>query len=116
MITNARFDRPQRPGLQWDGADVSAALRLLRHIAGKPWREQVASIDTSRYLTEEVLVIQTDLGASIIWGSAPGAETGLEVSAEGKLAYLDKAWQEFNRIDTGYDGELRFYEQGYFAE
>ena len=116
VITNVRFPRPQRPGSQWEGADVTAALRLLRLIDGKPWRQQIAAIDTSRYLAEEVLVIRTDLGASIIWGSAPGEESGLEVAADGKLAYLDKAFEEFNRIDTGYDGELRFYEQGYFAE
>lgn len=116
VITNAHFPRPERPGLPWNGADVTAALRLLRVLDGKPWRGQVAAIDASRYLAEEVLVIRTEIGARIVWGSAPGEESGLEVPANGKLAYLDKAFEEFNRIDTGYDGELRFYEQGYFAE
>jgi len=116
VITGAHFTRPQRPGVQWDGADVSAALRLLRLLEGKPWRSQIASVDVSRYLEEGELVLVTDIGAQIIWGSAPGDETALEVTADTKLAYLAKAYEDFDRIDTGHRGVLRFRARGYFAE
>lgn len=115
VITGAHFDRPARPGVQWDGADVSAALRLLRVIDARPWRGQVEAIDAGGYLADETLVLVTDLGARIIWGSAPGDESGLEVTNERKLGYLDTAYREFGRIDTGHDGPLRFYERGYFS-
>ena len=116
VITGVHFDRPQRPGVRWDGADVVAALRLLRLIDQRPWRDQVAAIDANRFLEDETLLIRTDLGARIVWGSAPGEESALEVTAEGKLAYLDRAYADFARIDTGYSGEFHFYERGYFAE
>jgi len=116
VIDGVHFARPQRPGVQWGGADVTAALRLLRLLDARPWRHQVAAIDAGRYMTEETLIIVTDRGARIIWGSAPGDESALEVTAESKLAYLDAAYREFNRIDTGHTGELHFYERGYFAE
>ena len=115
-ITGARFDRPLRPGGHWKGADVSAALRLLRLVEQRPWRGQVTSIDADAYLSTETLVIVTDLGARIIWGSAPGEESGLEVPAERKLEYLDAAFEEFRRIDTGHTGTLHFYDRGYFTE
>jgi hypothetical protein len=116
VIVGAHFDRPARPGVAWDGADVAAALRLLRLVDARAWRDQIGAIDVSRYLAEETIVIRTDIGARIIWGCAPGAESPLEVSADAKLAYLDRAFADFSRIDTGYAGEFRFYDRGYFAE
>jgi hypothetical protein len=116
VVTGAHFTRPQRPGVEWDGADVSAALRLLRLLDGRPWRDQVASVDVRDFLATGELVLVTDRGARIIWGSPPGEETPLEVTADTKLAYLAKAYEDFGRIDTGHLGELRFRERGYFAE
>ena len=72
VITGVHYDRPQRPGAAWEGADLTAALRLLRLVDSRDWRAQIAEIDATRYLAEETLVIRTDRGARIIWGSAPG--------------------------------------------
>ncbi len=106
IITGAHFDRPQRPRAQWDGSDVTAALRLLRLIDSKPWREQVKEIDTSAYLTGESLVLVTDEGSRIVWGSAPGEEAAGEASTERKLSYLDYQAENMGHIDGGYTGEL----------
>ena len=116
VITGAHFDRPQRPGVQWDGADVTAALRLLRLIDDKPWRDQITAIDAERYLTDQTLIIVTDIGSRIIWGSAPGEEQALEVSTRRKLTYLDEALRRFQRIDCGYVGELKFLQEALLAE
>ena len=44
IIVGAAFDRPLRPGAQWDGADVTSALRLLRLIDTRRWRGQVSAL------------------------------------------------------------------------
>jgi hypothetical protein len=88
---------------------------VLHLLAGKPWRTQIAAIEVGEFLTDGRIVVRTDLGARIIWGSAPGAERALEVTAPAKVRYLDDAFRNFGRIDTGRNAELHFYEQGYFA-
>lgn len=115
VITGVHFNRPQQPGRPWEGADVTAALRLLRLIDTRPWFSQVSTIDASRYLADETLVIETDIGARITWGSAPGEEPPGEVPSEGKIAYLDAAHEQFERIDRGHQGELYFLHKGYIA-
>jgi hypothetical protein len=109
VITGAHFDRPQRPGAQWDGADVTAALRLTRLLDSKPWLGQVSSIDAADYFSREDgggLIITTDRGSRIIWGSAPGEEQAGEATAERKLSYLDYQAEHQGHIDGGYTGEL----------
>jgi hypothetical protein len=105
-ISGVRFDRPSRAGLQWEGADVTAALRLLRLIHDRPWLGQVASIDTARFLGDQTLILVTDRGCRIIWGREPGAESVSEVPAARKLQYLDYHYQEHRHIDRGFAHEL----------
>jgi hypothetical protein len=116
VITGVHFERPQRPGAAWDGLDIRAALRLVDRLSGVAWRAQIESIDAGAFLDEQRLTIVTDLGARIAWGSAPDDEMALEIDADRKIAYLDRAYEDFGRIDTGYAGTLRFYDRGYFAE
>ena len=116
VIEGVHFDRPAQGGVQWEGMDITAALRLLRLIDERIWRSQVSAVDVARYLPDEVLSLKTDRGAEIIWGSAPGEEQALEVLAERKLAYLDKAYEEFDRIDMGYAGEWYFLQEGFIAK
>ncbi|MHC4947241.1 MAG: cell division protein FtsQ/DivIB [Planctomycetota bacterium] len=105
-ITGAHFDGPARPGLQWEGADVGAALRLLALIETRPWRHQVEQIDVSRYLREQMLVLVTDRGCRIEWGSAPGEERSLEALADLKRRYLDRHYELSRHIDRGHVGIL----------
>jgi len=106
VILGAHFDRPQRPGVQWDGADVTAALRLLRLIEAKPWRGQVDAVDAGVYLAQETLTLVTDRGTRIIWGSAPGEEAPGEATAARKLSYLDYQSEHMGHIDGGYEGQI----------
>ncbi|MDY7108090.1 MAG: hypothetical protein SYC29_05585 [Planctomycetota bacterium] len=109
VITGAHFDRPQRPAVQWDGADVTAALRLLRLIDSEPWAEQIEAIEAGEYFDRDEgggLVIVTDRASRIVWGSAPGEETAGEADAGRKLSYLDYQAEHQGHIDGGYEGEL----------
>ncbi|MCP3980202.1 MAG: hypothetical protein GY716_12930, partial [bacterium] len=116
VITGVHQPRPQRPGAEWEGLDIRAALRLVERLSDMEWRAQVEAVDASEFRDEERLTILTDIGARIAWGSAPDDEMALEIDVDRKLAYLDRAYEDFGRIDTGYVGTLRFYDRGYFAE
>ena len=106
VIDGVHFDRPQRPGVQWEGADVTAALRLLRLIDTRSWAHQVSAIDAGDFLSRESLTLVTEHGTNIIWGSAPGAEAPGEATAERKLTYLDYQAEHMGHINRGYDGDL----------
>ncbi|MBT8485647.1 MAG: hypothetical protein HKO59_04930 [Phycisphaerales bacterium] len=106
VITGAHLPRPGLVGTVWPGADVTAALRLLRLLSPQPWRGQVAAIDVSTFRDDESLVIATDRGSRLFWGSAPGAEEGLEVLADRKLARIETAFTELGHIDAGHRGVL----------
>jgi hypothetical protein len=105
-IVGAGFDRPSRPGEPWPGTDVTAALKVLKLIHGRPWRGQVAEINVAAYLREASISLVTDQGCIIRWGRAPGGELGGEVSAEQKLSYLDYHHQHYGHIDRGFLQEI----------
>jgi hypothetical protein len=105
-IIGTHFDRPTRPGIQWPGADVAAALSLLHLLDQRPWRNQLAEVDVSRYLTDQEIEIVTDRGCRLRWGSAPGEEISLEAMADLKLRYLDEHYELSHRIDRGHVGTL----------
>jgi hypothetical protein len=105
-INGARFDRPIRPGMQWEGTDVIAALRLLNILDSQRWRDQIAEIDVSGYLNDQPIKLKTTNGCTIVWGGAPGEEPALEVLADGKLARLNFMYQKYGRIDGNQSNEL----------
>jgi len=113
VITGTGFTRPDAGG-SWLGADLTAALAIMKLVDMYPWHDQIAHVDLDDGNARIVLV--TDLGARIIWGSAPGKEDALEPTAKRKLAFLDKAYETRARIDSGYEGIWRFYEDVYTAE
>ncbi len=103
-IAGSRFERPAQPGERWEGADLAAAMRLLAVIEQQPWRAQVTAIDVAGHLDGKPMRLITDSGASIVWGSAPGEEPGLEVLATGKLKVIDFMHRTYGRIDAGESG------------
>lgn len=105
-VTGTHFDRPTRPSMQWPGADVSAALSVLRLFEQRIWRGQVAQLDVSRYLTDGTIELVTDRGCRLRWGSAPGDESALEALADLKLRYLDEHYELSRHIDRGHTGTL----------
>jgi len=98
-IGGAHFPRPQRPGMQWEGADVIAGIKLVQLIEQQPWRSQVAEIDVSSYLKDGPIKLRTDTQTTIVWGGPPGEEPALEVLAGGKLQRLNFLYEKYRRID-----------------
>lgn len=87
----------------WPGEDVAAALEVLRLVAFKPYRPQIAAIDISKTGRSGPIVLITDQENLIVWGGRPGAFHAGEVSDEEKLARLDAFFDRVGRIDGGYD-------------
>lgn len=105
-ITGARFARPMRPGVHWEGADITAALRLLQLIEDQPWRDQISAINITGVIRGEPMRIVTRRGARIIWGSAPGEEAAMEALADRKLYSLNYMNENYGSIDMGRTGTL----------
>ncbi|UCD75606.1 MAG: hypothetical protein JSV91_01565 [Phycisphaerales bacterium] len=101
-ITGAHFSRPQQWGEEWEGTDVTAALRLLRTIEHQTWRGQVGEVDVSTYHDDQSLSLYARNGNRIIWGSPPGEEQALEALADFKLHLLDEQFNRSGLIDGGF--------------
>jgi hypothetical protein len=87
----------------WPGEDVAAALDILRLVAFKPYRKQVAAIDISKVMRSGTITLITDQENRIVWGGRPGEFHAGEVSDEEKLARLDAFFERIGRIDGGFD-------------
>ena len=105
-IINPRYSRPTHPRETWSGGDLTAAMRVLDHIQQAEWIQQVEAIDLSRYPATGSLVLITDNGSRVIWGSAPGDERAMESLLERKVARLDRLYQISGRIDQYHPGEV----------
>lgn len=106
VIEGNRFPGPNRPGMQWEGADIAAVLELQKLIDQQEWRDQVEAIDVTGQLRGDPMRLITDRGTHIIWGSPPGEEEPLEALVERKLAFLNHHYENHNHIDAGHDGEI----------
>ena len=100
------FERPMRPGLQWNGGDILAGLNVLKLIYNKPWATQILFINLARWTTSESLMLETDTPSVFIWGSSPGEEHGLEALAEHKIERLNHIFTKYGRIDQGIEAEF----------
>ena len=104
-ISGAHFKRPP-VGKSWDGADVSAGLKLLQLIDRQPWRHQIIEVDVSQFLKDGPIKLRTDRGSVILWGGPPGEEAALELLAAGKIQRLNLLYANHGRIDGNRVGEL----------
>jgi hypothetical protein len=102
VLNDPSMPRPAHVGEPWSGADVEAGLALMRRLADKPWRHQIAAIDLSEFdLTGRLLLI-SDRGCRMIWGAPPGREGAREVNAAQKIRYLQYHFERSGHIDRGY--------------
>jgi hypothetical protein len=95
---------PERPGQLWIGGDVEAGLRLLALLQATAAFDQVAGVDVSGWVRDRELVIVTDRGRRVVWGSAPGDWAPGEPTTEWKLARLQELRDDpafGRRIDAG---------------
>jgi len=119
-ITGGRSPRPEDYRTPWEGQEIAAGLALLERLSREPsartWLGQVAEIDVSRWFYDRTLVLRTDIGAEIEWGSLPGRERPLEPGMDRKLAFLKKAVDTTSRIDCHYPSRWYFHEGRFMHE
>lgn len=87
-------------GGTWPGADVKAGLDLLTFISAKPWRNQIAAVDVSEYLSLRRLTLVTKWNGRVIWGGSPSDALPGEVPAKAKLVRMDILAKEFGQVDA----------------
>ena len=102
-IRGVRAAPPARPGTIWPGGDLSAGLRLLRELEGKVWLHQLEAIEVRDTPRRTTIHLITDRDRRILWQSAPGEESGGEVSVAEKLRRLEHLFTEYGRIDGDQD-------------
>jgi len=100
------FERPQRPGLQWNGGDIMSGLNLLKIMYDKPWATQVKAIDLSQWSSNGSMGLKTATPSYILWGSAPGEERGLEALANNKIERLNHIYTKYGQIDQNISAEF----------
>jgi len=79
---------PPLAGERWPGGDVQAGLALIGQLHGTAAWPQVAAVDISNYAKNKRLIIITDRGNQVVWGSAPGEFNPNEPDAATKLRRL----------------------------
>ena len=105
-LVHPRRHRPVRARRIWESDDVHAGLHLLEVIGPKDWVGQITSIDLARFSRNGELVLVTDRGSRIIWGSEPGSETPLEALSSRKIVRLDHLFRNSGRVDQHHTGEI----------
>jgi hypothetical protein len=105
-LKEPKYERPMRPGLQWNGGDIMAGLDVLKLIYNKPWATQVQHINLARWTSNGTLILETNTPSFFIWGSSPGKEHGLEALADHKIDRLNHIFTKYGRIDQGIEAEF----------
>lgn len=94
-ITEPRAQVPTRRdgtvayGMPWLGA-VDESIALLRAVDGLPGSARIAGVDLTSFARDGRLVLVTDGGSRIVWGSAIGDESPGEAASEQKIANLKR--------------------------
>ncbi len=100
------YPAPLRPGMQWEGDDVIASLKLLQFFYNYKWATQIDSLNLSKFVGKQVILFTTKTPSQFIWGSPPNQEKALEALAIQKLERLTKAHETFGAIDQGVSGQF----------
>ncbi len=92
---------PPAVGQKWEGGDLRAGIRLTAMLFDQPWANRISAIDVSNYQgrrdrARHHIVLATQQGTRIRWGSAPGEEIEEPTPAE-KIRNIEQQL----RIDIG---------------
>lgn len=87
-------------GEKWPGGDVQAAIALLDRIGPLDESKFIIGVDVREYMRSGRLLIVTDAGGVIDWGSAIGEPAPGEVPIEDKIAHLRRVLRPGQRLDT----------------
>ena len=77
------------------------ALELLALVSKQPWRDQIQSLDVSKYPRTKQLEVVTTRGGRIVWGGRPSAPLPGETSTREKLDKLTWLNRQYKSIDGG---------------
>lgn len=99
-IVNTEQGPPGEPGAHWNGADLAAALELVKLTFDRPWESHVAAIDVAKFRGDG-LMIQTAKGGFVLWGLPPSVTSAIEPPADAKLRNLDVLFARTGFIDSG---------------
>jgi hypothetical protein len=98
---------PSESGKKWVGDDLSAGLDLVKLLYGKPYAEEIISVNVSNFggrkdAREAQLVLKTRYNTEVRWGQPVNPKDFyVEVQAAQKLARLEKIVEQYKRVDAG---------------
>ena len=96
---------PPESGKKWVGADLAAALDMVKLLYGLPYAEEIVKVDVHNYGRREdereaQIVLMTKYGSEIKWGQPINAEDFFtEESVSTKLAYMKTIYEDYKRVD-----------------
>lgn len=105
-VFNPYSEAPKDPmgnpafGEKWPGGDVQAAINLLDRIGPLDESKFIVGVDVREYMRSGRLLIITDAGGVIDWGSAIGEAAPGEVPIEDKVSHLRRVLRPGQRLDT----------------
>ena len=104
---------PPQPGRTWGGEDLAAGLDMVKRLYGLNFADEIVKVNVANFggridLRESQLVLGTKhvvpgttQTTEIRWGRPIGAKDDfIEVSAERKLDYVRRVYEEFGRCDA----------------
>ncbi len=96
--------RPPADGQRWMGDDLAAGLWMVKTLYGKPFAEEIMSVDVANYggrvnANNAHLVLVTRYGSEIRWGQSHSWR-GFEASIARKLENLQQVYQQYGRVDA----------------
>jgi hypothetical protein len=96
---------PPESGKKWVGADLAAALDMVKLLYGLPYAEEIVKVDVHNFDRrrndkEAEIVLMTKYGTEVRWGQPINAEDFFtEEPVATKLAYMKQIHEEYGRVD-----------------
>lgn len=106
-IVEGVAEAPVESGRQWAGADLAAALDLVKLLYGQPFAEEIVQVDVANYggridPREAQISFITKYDTAIRWGRPLNAKDFFaEIPPSEKLDHLRQIWQQYHRVDAG---------------
>lgn len=100
---------PPATGQRWVGADLTAGLGLVKLLYGKPYTEELVTINVANFAgrkdsREAQLVLRTKYATEVRWGRPLDAKDFFaEVPVSQKLESLKSVVEQYGRVDAGHE-------------
>lgn len=111
---------PPETGKKWVGADLAAALDMVKLLYGLPYAEEIVKVDVHNFDRrrndkEAQIVLMTKYGSEVRWGQPISAvDFFTEEPVSRKLAYMKAIHEEYKRVDGNHRWiDIRFGQPTY---